>query len=356
MFEGTTAADILKLNRKFNQEYPLLNTIRNEFKDAASRISKDGINLLLDLVEFNAKKRISASQALAHSYFIPAPTGMQKIVGSNEFVVDALTSFDQGEIYSPCSPLKLNPLAQDQVYSPLTPLTPLTPLRLDAFEQASPLLPSKRDRFVKEDSLYLDLGRPEMNGRIDTITSGSTNNSLLLANRIDSSSNIGTTTTPSAFGKKNATRLNNKGYKSHGQGTSNQSFLKAAIFRTMQKNNSENFREEDSFKNRLQRLQIDKRNSDDSPTDNLEQDDQLKATYSQSPEKEREYQPEEPQEVVGDENVEVPQSNLDMDKINLDVSNKYPPQKTGTSKMKRFHPFAPGNLIIPKNEISNNNF
>jgi len=355
MFEGTTAADILKLNRKYNQDYPLLNSIRNEFKDSASRISKDGITLLLDLIEFNAKKRISASQALTHSYFIPAPTGMQKIVGSNEFVVDALTSFDQGEIYSPCSPLKLNPLAQEQVYSPLTPLTPLTPLRLDAFEQASPLLPSKRDRFVKEDSLYLDLGRPEMNGRIDTITSGSTNNSLLLANRIDSSSNIGATTTPSAFGKKNTARLNNKGYKSHNQGA-NQSFLKAAIFRTMQKNNSENFREEDSFKNRLQRLQIDKRTSDDSPTDNLEQEDQLKATYSHSPEKEGESQPDEPQEHVGDENVEIPQSNMNTDKINLYATNKYPPQKSGTSKMKRFHPFAPGNLIIPKNEISSNNF
>ena len=43
MFEGTTAADILKLNRKFCQDYPLLNTIKNEFKDPASKISKDGI-------------------------------------------------------------------------------------------------------------------------------------------------------------------------------------------------------------------------------------------------------------------------------------------------------------------------
>jgi len=350
MFEGTTAADILKLNRKYCQDYPLLNTIKNEFKDPVSKISKDGINLLLDLVEFNAKKRITASQALAHSYFIPAPTGMQKIVGSNEFVVDALTNFDQGEIYSPCSPLKLNPLAQD--YSPLTPLTPLTPLRLDTFEQASPLLPSKRDRFVKEDSLYLDLGRPELNGRVDTITSGSTNNSLLLANRVDSSSNIGTTTTPSAFAKKNATRTNTKGYKSHGQGASNQSFLKAAIFRTMQKNNSENLKEEDSFRNRLQKLQIDKKNSDDSPTDNFDQEDQARGNYTQSPEKEFQ-PPEEPVEAIGDENVEIPpQSN--MERISLDVNNKYPTAKTGTSRMKRFHPFAPGNLIIPKNEVSNN--
>jgi len=54
----------------------------------------------VDLIEFNAKKRISASQELAHCYFIPAPTVMQKVVGSNEFVVDTLTSFDQGEIYS----------------------------------------------------------------------------------------------------------------------------------------------------------------------------------------------------------------------------------------------------------------
>ena len=42
MFEGSTAADILKQNRKFSHDYPLLNTIRQEFKDSNGKISKDG--------------------------------------------------------------------------------------------------------------------------------------------------------------------------------------------------------------------------------------------------------------------------------------------------------------------------
>lgn len=41
------------------------------------------------------KKRISAAAALNHSFFIPVPTGMQKVVGSNEFVVDALSKHSQ---------------------------------------------------------------------------------------------------------------------------------------------------------------------------------------------------------------------------------------------------------------------
>jgi len=46
MSEGTTAANILKLNRKLCQDYALVNTIKNEFKDPATKISKDGIHIM----------------------------------------------------------------------------------------------------------------------------------------------------------------------------------------------------------------------------------------------------------------------------------------------------------------------
>ena len=280
---------------------------------------------------------------------------MQKIVGSNEFVVEALSKYTQSEIHSPCSPLKLAPATQEQVYSPLTPLTPLTPLRIDSFDQASPLLPpGKRERFVKEDSLYLDLGKPEITGRIDTITSGSMSGSLLLANRADSSSNIGTTTTPSAFAKKSTARGNNKTYKSHTQGASNQSFLKAAIFRTMQKNNSEGFRDEDTFKSRIEELKAEKIPSENSPLEGLESE-QVKERVSQSPDKGRKSLTQSPDR--NKENTQneqgSPGKGNDEENAHLNVDNQDKHQNRPThSKMRRFHPFAPGNLIIPKNEVS----
>jgi len=35
-----------------------------------------------------------------------------------------------------------------------------------------------KDRFAEKGSLYLDMGRPEVNGSVDTMASGSTNNSM----------------------------------------------------------------------------------------------------------------------------------------------------------------------------------
>ena len=85
------------------------------------------------------------------------------------------------------------------------------------------------------------MGRPELNGKIDTLTSGSTNNSVLLMNRFDSNANIGSSPgSVSSFAKSKMlsdqkNKANSKSFKVN-NGPSNQSFLKAAIFRNMQKN------------------------------------------------------------------------------------------------------------------------
>jgi len=329
LFEGSTAQDILRANRKFFADYPVLNAIRLEYKDSMSKISKDGINLLLDLIEFDPKKRITANHALTHPFFIPVPMGMQRVVGSNEFVIDALSKYSQAEIYSPSSPLKLNIAAQrehrEQVYSPLTPLTPM---RMDSFDNSPMLPPSKKDRFVREDSLYLDIGKPEINGRIDTITSGSMNNSLLLATRTDSTNELPSPCLPSKFSNVGAglVRTNSKTYKAS---NNRPSFLKAAIFNSMQRNNSEGLRDDETPK-------LASMGEQTSPTKSFEGRD---INSRSSPEKENEIQQDQ-----SDENEEV---QYNIDKVNLAANNGF---KANTNqKMRRFQPFAPGNLIIPKN-------
>lgn len=98
---------------------------------------------------------------------------------------------------------------------------------------ASPGLGAK-DRFAEKDSLYLDMGKPELNGKIDTLANGSANNSLLL-HRADSNMNVSRDGSVSGFAKQQPDQKSRS--KSFRHGGNNQSILKAAIFRNMQKNN-----------------------------------------------------------------------------------------------------------------------
>lgn len=98
---------------------------------------------------------------------------------------------------------------------------------------ASPGLGVK-DRFAEKDSLYLDMGKPELNGKIDTLANGSANASLLL-NRADSNMNVSKDGSVSSFAKQQPDQKSRSKSFRHGGG--NQSILKAAIFRNMQNNN-----------------------------------------------------------------------------------------------------------------------
>lgn len=212
----------------------------------------------------------------------------------------------------------------------------------------SPLLPTKQDRFVKEDSLYLDIGRPEINGRTDTINNASLNNSILLASRVDSSNNIASPCLPSSFAKKNGNRAStssNKNYKT-GQAAGNSSFLKAAIFRNMQKNNSEGIREEDVLKARMGEYRADGIAHEESP-ESLDYSEQKRRESSKSPDKENQgYHEGEDAYKEGDD------APLGLERVNL-IGHGKTTTKPSSLKMRKFQPFAAGNLIIPKNDTHN---
>lgn len=110
-------------------------------------------------------------------------------------------------------------------------------------------------RFAEKDSLYLDLGKPEMNGKIDTLTSGSANNSLLLQKADCASPKIA-----SPF-SKNA-MMRGSSFKNQVSG-GNKDVLKAAIFRNMQNNNEdEEFKNENLFPIKSIEAKHDRRRSD----------------------------------------------------------------------------------------------
>jgi serine/threonine protein kinase len=227
--EGTGVTEILKNNRKIsnmNQGYQILKKALDN--PSETKIPKDALNLLQKLLEIDPHKRITAAEALYHPYFTPIPCGMQRVPSSDGFVKLALSKYNQNT----SSPLFSSPL-KNSSGSPLSNRSP--------FSSGSPdkLSNTPLHRYAEKDSLYLDMGRPEMNGKIDTLTSGSMNNSLLMLTRDNSHGNNSAAGSLSNFAKGKG-GMEIKGHtKSFKNGLVNhQSVLKAAIFRNM-RNKSE---------------------------------------------------------------------------------------------------------------------
>mmetsp|Transcript_94909 Transcript_94909/g.131898 ORF Transcript_94909/g.131898 Transcript_94909/m.131898 type:complete len:143 (+) Transcript_94909:639-1067(+) len=102
------------------------------------------------------------------------------------------------------------------------------------------------DRYEQKDSLYLDLGKPEMQGKVDTLTSGSHNNSLLLNHGLKGSNQGGEqpkegSLSGFASNKKNLLmESKKKGQSSSFKNPSGSSSLhKHAIFKKMQEGGEE---------------------------------------------------------------------------------------------------------------------
>jgi len=68
LFESKDTTSILDLNKCFSYA-KTCETITDEFLDPSSNINKQGLDLLMRLLEPDQFKRISASEALEHPYF-----------------------------------------------------------------------------------------------------------------------------------------------------------------------------------------------------------------------------------------------------------------------------------------------
>lgn len=90
-FHGTGASEILKLNKEFT-EFDVHHTLKKELANPNSSIGKDGIDLLMQMLEYDQKKRISAAQALNHCYFNEVYSTITKDFSSRELVSKELPS------------------------------------------------------------------------------------------------------------------------------------------------------------------------------------------------------------------------------------------------------------------------
>jgi len=228
-FDGPNASEILKINRRFTTEFQALNNVKQEVKNPVSKMSPNAIDLLVQLLEFDQKIRPSASQALTHPFLYSVVH--QKLTGSYNF-------YESGG----SSPLifdKRGSFAQEQFMGQLK----------------SGTIGASPTRFTEKDSLYLDVGRPEITGRIDTLTSGSANNSVLLMSRGTSHAD----TSPlsgSAFSKNSG----QKSFRNYVSTADPQAYPKSPMFRSSQQGDQREGR--DSVLLRLEEVKNDKRHSE----------------------------------------------------------------------------------------------
>eukprot|EP00331_Platyophrya_macrostoma_P001213 CAMPEP_0176405486 /NCGR_PEP_ID=MMETSP0127-20121128/360_1 /TAXON_ID=938130 /ORGANISM="Platyophrya macrostoma, Strain WH" /LENGTH=571 /DNA_ID=CAMNT_0017784541 /DNA_START=311 /DNA_END=2026 /DNA_ORIENTATION=- len=205
-FDGSNASEILRMNRKVTNEFEALARLDQELANPETKFNRAALDLLKKLLALDQNQRPTAAQALTHPYFTPRP-----------------------------SPIKTN-----------------KPMTIDAFDKldtsnSSPLLlktsnseGKPKERYEQKDSLYLDVGGPPLNGKVDTLNSGvnSNNNSLLLGQPVGSDPSSNT----SSMSKFSGGGLTVKKELSKGRFGGN-NLLKAAIFKNAEKNNP-NFEDE----------------------------------------------------------------------------------------------------------------
>jgi len=178
------------------------------------------------------KKRITAEDSLNHPYFIPVPHGMQKLAGTNDLVSDPLFKNQAGNnsMKHAASP-RNSGFGPDQLFS--------SPRGIDSPKSVKNS--AQKDRFAEKDSLYLDMGKTEFNGKTDTINTTASNGNSLLMNRRDSNVSIGSNSdSVSAFANKAPIEKRSRSFRVHNNAAgSNKSVRMAALLRNMQKNNGE---------------------------------------------------------------------------------------------------------------------
>jgi calcium-dependent protein kinase len=87
LFNAKKICQVLEANKNCTSEFEGINIIKRELNDPNSKISKDGLDLLLQLIEVDPKKRITAAQALSHPYFT---FPLINVSESQDFSMDSL--------------------------------------------------------------------------------------------------------------------------------------------------------------------------------------------------------------------------------------------------------------------------
>jgi len=210
----------VKLNKDREKIEELRRKIASELNNVQSKINKNGLNLLLSLLEVDKDKRISASQALKHPFFELINERMIKFGSSKDMIYETIrSSWDENESQS------INPF-------------PNTRMR-------QPSAPDRKSVFSAHLTIEKPGNRP-FRDKSETISTISCGNSP--ADNFNFSLNLNlhsfcdylnheSCLTPTLKSPSEHQRRSTKGYTTQGYGAYNsQNFLKAAILSNMQKN------------------------------------------------------------------------------------------------------------------------
>jgi len=150
-FEGYSGSQVLYKNRNPDRLENILTTIEDELDHPNSPINKQGLTLLLSLLKPSQKLRISAAEALESPYFNSVSI---KPETSECFEDDILDEFAPSMTIKS---IKIPHLMTTTIHD----------------------IPESQiiARFKNENSLYLDIGKPEMTGRLETMATISGANS-----------------------------------------------------------------------------------------------------------------------------------------------------------------------------------
>jgi len=239
LFEGQSCSKIVASNKDMNNIHSHISQIQKEIKDKKSKMNKEGLSLLVQLLEPDHKKRIKAKEALGHAYFKPLKTKEIRLSSSKDMIFETLANYKWVE---PKSPMK----------SALEPKSPNLIVKKNDFmltqgsSDYSPVAnPIQQDKYIMMDSMHLNIGRPEINGKLDTLGSMAglqspllKNAQRIIANNSRSSFSIGTNR-PAAPNTESFVSLQPApGRRNIKPMTAqpDQTFLKAAIFKNMKKN------------------------------------------------------------------------------------------------------------------------
>ena len=235
LFSGSKTNKILAANKSFSKFSPPVflvdekkYDVSKESKHFSYKISFNaiGLSLLSQLLENDPNKRCTAEEAINHAYFAPIFGTLSKLTSSKELIAESPSKFSSASTASRFVETQLFKSLEyeSSLMSPDSPNTPYT------FE-----LP-EHNRFVERGSLYLDLGKPEFNGEVETYFEMSLNNSIIFESSAGSSNNtsISIENSISPTGKRSDRKSRSRSRSqsaSQGKG-----FLITAILNTIKKN------------------------------------------------------------------------------------------------------------------------
>lgn len=206
-FNGTDASEILSNNKTYRCNNIAINMVYNEYNNPNGKISKDALKFLMNLLEHDPKKRVTASLSLTHQFLTP----------------------------------KLNPLAfkknytdqdirQIQAFAPKDPSKQTADSKTgEAGDGSKKSVTSNADGLqipnkpLQKESFYNDIGPGLINGKVNTMNVQSNINSIGVSNHLAQKANDMTT-----LSRRNTEK----------------NLLKAALMNNVHKGDFEKFEEE----------------------------------------------------------------------------------------------------------------